>query len=156
MKNYPGKAYAYKCDVSDPASVAECFKWIEEKFGTIHILVNNAGVGRNVMVLDTTKEAETQLHEVLSTNFTGLLQCTREAFRLMKKHDDYGYIININSILGKSTPFLDLDEYSHNLYSPSKFALTSLTEVIRQELIKIKCPRVRVSVRDSKNFQVQY
>jgi NAD(P)-dependent dehydrogenase (short-subunit alcohol dehydrogenase family) len=154
LKNCPGKAYAYKCDVSDPASVTAAFKWIEEKFGSFQILVNNAGIGRNVKVLDLGKEAEHQLNEVLNTNLTGVIQCTRESFRIMQKNDDHGYIININSILGKSTPFLPLDEYSHNLYSPSKFALTSLTEVIRQELIKIKCPRIRISVRHFEVFWI--
>jgi NADP-dependent 3-hydroxy acid dehydrogenase YdfG len=33
-----GKAFAHKCDVSDPKSVTETFKWIEEKFGVVHIL----------------------------------------------------------------------------------------------------------------------
>lgn len=39
-------AYAYRCDVSDMESVKDAFSWIEKKFGSIHILVNNAGIGR--------------------------------------------------------------------------------------------------------------
>jgi len=41
-----GKIYAYKCDVSSLDSIKETFKWIEDKFGVINILVNNAGIGR--------------------------------------------------------------------------------------------------------------
>ena len=40
----PGKVYAYKCDISDQESIKEAFKWIEEQFGFIRILINNAGV----------------------------------------------------------------------------------------------------------------
>ena len=80
-----GKIYAYKCDVSDQESVKAAFKWIEEKFGCIHILINNAGTVRNVKILDEGDEVGRQLNEVINTNVTGLVQCTREAFRLMKK-----------------------------------------------------------------------
>ena len=40
----PGKAYAHKCDVTDQESIKESFKWIEEQFGSIQIMINNAGV----------------------------------------------------------------------------------------------------------------
>lgn len=42
----PGKVYAYHCDVSDLQSIKAAFKWIEEKFGSMNILINNAGCGR--------------------------------------------------------------------------------------------------------------
>jgi len=100
-----GKAYAYKCDVSDPKAVEEAFKWIEEKFGVVNILVNNAGIGRNVGILEEGSEAFFKLNEVINTNLRGLTQCTREAYRLMKKSDDYGLIVNINSIAGHSVRF---------------------------------------------------
>lgn len=41
-----GKVYAHKCDVSDEESVKSAFKWIEDKFGSFQILVNNAGIER--------------------------------------------------------------------------------------------------------------
>lgn len=40
----PGKVYAYKCDVTDQESIKEAFKWIEDQFGSIQIMINNAGV----------------------------------------------------------------------------------------------------------------
>ena len=40
------KAYSYRCDVSDMESVKRAFIWLEEKFGFINILINNAGIGR--------------------------------------------------------------------------------------------------------------
>lgn len=40
------KCYAYECDISNEASVNEVFRDVEKKFGAVHILINNAGIGR--------------------------------------------------------------------------------------------------------------
>jgi NADP+-dependent farnesol dehydrogenase len=139
-----GKAFAYKCDVSDPKSITETFKWIESKFGVVHILVNNAGCGRNVSILDDDEESFRKMNEVIDTNIRGLTQCTREAYKLMKKSDDYGFIININSILGHQLPFAG---FSMNVYPASKYAVTAITETLRQELILADNKKVRVTVK---------
>lgn len=142
LGNTPGKIYARKCDVSDFKSVQEAFKWIENKFGSINILVNNAAISTKGKLLDDSDDVTDKLNAVINTNFTGLVHCTRAAFRLMKKSDDYGMIVNINSVLGHFMPF----PYGPmNLYAPTKFALTALSEVIRQELIAQKNEKVRVT-----------
>jgi NADP+-dependent farnesol dehydrogenase len=41
-----GKVHGYCCDVSSLQSIKDAFKWIEEKFGFVNILVNNAGIGK--------------------------------------------------------------------------------------------------------------
>jgi NADP+-dependent farnesol dehydrogenase len=125
-------AFALKCDVTDPKSVSDSFKGIESKFGVVNILINNGGVCKNVNILDEGEEAFRKMNEVIDTNVRGLVQCTREAFRLMKKSDDYAMIININSIAGHSVPFMT---FPMNLYAPSKFAVTAIIEVIQQELV---------------------
>jgi NADP+-dependent farnesol dehydrogenase len=138
-----GKTFAYKCDVSDPKSVTNTFKWLEDKFGVVNILVNNAGIGRNVAILDDKEESFKKINEVIDTNLRGLVQCTREAFRLMKKSDDYGLIININSILGHYIPFMGM---TMNVYPASKYAVTAISETIRQELVISDNKKVRVTV----------
>jgi len=138
-----GKAYAYKCDVSDPKSVTAAFKWITDKFGVVNILVNNAGIVRSVNILDESDEAFDKMNEVLDTNVRGLTQCTREAYRLMKKSEDYGLIVNINSVAGHIVPNLGM---SMNIYPASKHAVTALTESIRQELVNAGDKKVRVTV----------
>jgi len=137
----PGKIYAHKCDVSDLESVKDAFKWIEAKFDFIHILVNNAGVAYKMQILDDNDVTE-KINAIINTNVTGLVHCTREAVRLMKKSEDYGMIINVGSIVGHSIPFRD---NSLNMYSPSKFAVTAISEVLRQELILQDNKRIRVS-----------
>lgn len=144
-----GKAFAYKCDVSDPKSIKETFKWIESKFGTVHILVNNAGIGRNVYLLDESDEATVKMNEIIDTNIHGLTQCTREAYRLMKKSDDYGYIININSIVGHYVPNMPAPM---SVYPASKHAVTAITDTIRHELVFAGNKKVRVTVSSSLIF----
>lgn len=89
------------------------------------------------------------MNDVIDTNFRGLLHCTREAFRLMKKSDDNCLIVNINSIAGHKTPFLDI---SLNVYGPTKYAVTALNEAIRQELFRAGNRKIRISVSSLNRF----
>lgn len=82
---------------------------------------------------------------IINTNFTGLVQVTRQAFRLIKKSNDYGMIVNINSIAGHIVPYIK-EGQSSNVYFGSKHAVTATTEVLRQELCHMKNDKVRVSV----------
>lgn len=118
----PGKIHAYKCDVSDLQSVKDAFKWIEAKFGIINILINNAGILRNIKIL-TEEDVSDKINEVINTNFTGLVHVTHEAYRLLKKSDDYGMIINVNSNAGHKIPFPLNPSVSHNVYHGTKARL---------------------------------
>lgn len=141
----PGKIYAYKCDVSDLQSIKDTFKMIEEKFGAVHILVNNSGCIRNIKILSDDDVSE-EVEDVIRTNFNGLVHVSREAYKLMKKSNDYGFICNINSNLGHRVPFPFDKNLSHNVYQGSKFAVTATSEVMRQELICEDNDKIRVTV----------
>lgn len=123
-----GQIHACKCDVSDVQSIKEAFKWIEDKFGIIHILVNNAGVIKNIKIL-TDEDVTDKINEIINTNFSGLVHVTREAFQLMKKSNDYGLIVNINSNAGHKISFPMSTNMSHNVYHGTKFAVTATSEV---------------------------
>lgn len=138
----PGKIHGRQCDVADLESVKAAFKWIEEKFGSIHILVNNAGTAFKMQILDESDATTEKLNTVINTNFTGLVHCTREAVRLIKKSDDYGMVINIGSVVGHSIPFRP---NSLNIYAPTKYAVTAVSEVLRQELIIQDNKKIRIS-----------
>lgn len=143
-KALSGKVHAYKCDVSNSESVKAAFTWIEENFGSIHILVNNAGILRNIKFFGESSISK-EVDEVVSTNFTGLVICANEAFRLIKKSNDYGMIININSNAGHRV-FFPPGGITHNVYPGTKFAVTATSEVMRHELILQKNDKVRVTV----------
>lgn len=139
-----GKIHAYKCDVSNLQSIKAAFKWIEETFGVVHIHVNNAGVLRNIKILGD-EDVSDKIEEVINTNFTGLVHCTHEAYKLIKKSEDYGMIININSNAGHRI-FFPSGGISHNVYHGTKFAVTATSEILRQELIMQENDKVRVTV----------
>lgn len=142
-----GQAYALKCDISDPQEVLKAFKWIENKFGVVNILVNNAAIVRSGGILEENEDQFKKANDILDTNVRGLIHCSREAYRLMKKSDDYGLIININSVLGHILPFVGGIMSS---YAASKFAVTALTETIRQELVIANDRKVRITVSKKK------
>ena len=94
----------------------------------------------------TDDNVDESLKQIIDTNFTGLVYATRYAFRLMKKSENYGYIININSIAGHVTPFPADGVSRSNVYHGTKHAVTATTEVLRQELVCMKNDKIRVSV----------
>lgn len=140
-ENCRGKIIARKCDISDYNSMKEAFKWIEENFKVIHILINNAGTGQKENILDFSDEATKSINATIDLNFTNLVHCTREAVRLMKKSNEYGFIVNISSILGHIIPF---PNYT-NIYPATKYAVTAFSEILRQELILANNKLIRVS-----------
>lgn len=137
--------FAHKCDVGDEENVKSIFEWIEKNLGGVHIMVNNAGCQAHTNILD--KNNTRLLKSVVDTNLWGVVFGTREAFQSMKRHNiDNGHIIQINSVLGHAV--LQLGEFaSQNLYSPTKFAVTALTEVVRRELRDLGT-KVKITVRN--------
>uniref|UniRef100_A0A1A9WPM3 Dehydrogenase n=1 Tax=Glossina brevipalpis TaxID=37001 RepID=A0A1A9WPM3_9MUSC len=122
---------AIKCDVTDVESVNEAFKQIFRKFDGIDILVNNAGriVGGQLCTMDI---AEVQ--NILQTNVMGVIHCTQHAFKSMKERNVNGHVIIINSIAGHNVVSGAHGETPvTNVYSPSKYALTAITEIYRRE-----------------------
>ena len=88
---------AIQADVRDPESVAALFRAIEERFGRLDLLFNNAGVNTRGVPLD---ELELDAwRAVLDTGLTGAFLCTKHAFGLMKRQSPRGgRIINNGSI----------------------------------------------------------
>ncbi|XP_061389942.1 farnesol dehydrogenase-like [Musca vetustissima] len=121
--------HAYKCDVSNEDSVKATFSWIIEKFGGIDVLINNAGmlVYNTYLISPDNSEA---IRSTVNTNILGVVWCTREAYRNMTERKFDGHIININSIVGHTLA----DSSGLNIYPSTKYAITAMTEVLRQEL----------------------
>jgi NADP+-dependent farnesol dehydrogenase len=139
--NSAGKIIAHKCDVSDHESRKSAFKWIEENFSVIHVLINNAGSGLMGSVLDNSDEMTAAIERTIDVNFTALVHCTREAVQLMKKSSDFGFIVNVSSIFGHEVPCPN----HSNLYPATKFAVRAMSEIFRQDLIQQECGKIRVT-----------
>ncbi|MDA2667393.1 3-oxoacyl-ACP reductase FabG [Bacillus cereus] len=84
----------YRCDVSNQNEAKSLIEYAVQKFGTLHILVNNAGITRDAMLHKMEKSAWEQ---VLQVNLTGVFYCMQPALLYMRQQG-YGRIINISSI----------------------------------------------------------
>ncbi|XP_063695750.1 farnesol dehydrogenase-like [Culicoides brevitarsis] len=133
--------YPLVCDVSDQKSIEETFSSIQKNFGKIHILINNAGRVRDGTILDMSKSND-DFRGTIDVNLTAAVICTREAFKLMETHEEPGFIININSVLGQMTPQAKF--LPSNVYPATKHALKNFTETIRLELVAKNLKRIRI------------
>lgn len=106
--------------------------------GPIHVLINNAGTGRSKTLLDVKTE---ELQAILNTNVLGLTIATREAVNDMIKNDVNGHVIHVNSVAGHYVPRLP----NYNIYPATKYAVTALTETLRQDLCSIGS-KIKVTV----------
>ncbi|XP_055914560.1 farnesol dehydrogenase [Eupeodes corollae] len=123
------RLHTLKCDVTKECDVNKAFSRIKEKFGGIDVLINNAGIFRQTSLVADDNVAE--LQAVLMTNVMGKVHCTREAFKSMKERNVDGHVVNMNSTWGHKV--VRTEGHSYNMYSPSKHAITALTEAYRQE-----------------------
>ena len=96
IKNLGGKAHKLKFDVSKEDSVSSAFEEIKKINGSIDILINNAGITKDALVMRMKSE---QWDDVLNTNLTGVFLCTKYASKFMMKKRS-GKIINISSVVG--------------------------------------------------------
>jgi NAD(P)-dependent dehydrogenase (short-subunit alcohol dehydrogenase family) len=123
IKQQGGSAMALAADVGDPAAVQSGVEEISRQMGTLHILVNNAGIAGRKM-FEQMSAAEWQ--RVWDTNLNGALHCIRAALPLLKRQG--GTIVNIASV----------EVFSHSrklsAYSASKGALASLSRTLAVEL----------------------
>jgi NAD(P)-dependent dehydrogenase (short-subunit alcohol dehydrogenase family) len=93
----PQRALAVPTDVGDPASVAALFAAVQQRFGRLDLLFNNAGVSSMSTLLEDLPFGEWQAS--VAANLTGTFLCTQQAFKMMKAQTPMGgRIINNGSI----------------------------------------------------------
>jgi 3-oxoacyl-[acyl-carrier protein] reductase len=92
-----GRAIAVEADVRERAAMQAAFDAAEAAFGTVTILVNNAGVAHAGRAIEL---AEEEWRRVLSTNLDAVFYCSQEAARRMLAAGKGGAIVNIASVLG--------------------------------------------------------
>ncbi|KAF2894675.1 hypothetical protein ILUMI_11497 [Ignelater luminosus] len=141
-------------DMTVEDDILNAFKWTKDNLGPIHILVNNASVLRNTTLMTG---STSDWKKVPDTNVLGLCIATREAVKDMRTNNVSGHIVHINSVLGHKVSA----NANVNIYPASKFAVTALTETLRQELhsinLKIKSISpgvVESEIRDAAGFTV--
>ena len=119
---FPGKGVLL--DVRDQAQVDACVAAVEQEFGGIHILVNNAGITRDNLAMRMKDE---EWDAVMETNLKGVFRMCRATMRIMMKARA-GRIINITSVVGHAGNF------GQTNYCAAKAGVSGMSRALAREL----------------------
>jgi glucose 1-dehydrogenase len=132
ISTFGSRAIAIQADVSKEADVTTMFAKALDHFGTLHIVVSNAGLQRDAPFDQMTLE---QWNTVIGINLTGQFLCTREAAREFKRR---GVVSNVSVAAGKiicmSSVHQEIPWAGHANYAASKGGVMLLMKSIAQEL----------------------
>jgi glucose 1-dehydrogenase len=132
IRGFGVQAYAYQADVSVETQVAGMFQDMIKRFGTIDILVANAGLQRDAAITSMTLE---QWNTVLNVNLTGQFLCAREAIREFLRR---GVVPAVSNSAGKiicmSSVHQQIPWGGHANYASSKGGIKQLMESMAQEV----------------------
>jgi 3-oxoacyl-[acyl-carrier protein] reductase len=126
IREQGGQACVGQCDVSDEASVAAFFGQVRNELGPVDVLVNNAGIVRDSLIVYMERASWEQ---VIDTNLGGAFLCIRAVARDMLLRR-WGRIINIVSASG------DVGGIGQASYSASKAGLLGLTRTLAREFAR--------------------
>lgn len=114
----------FQGDVATPEDVAALFEGVGEALGRVEILVNNAGLTRDNLMM---RMKESEFDEVLRTNLKGTYLCTRAALRPMIRAR-WGRIVNISSVVGL------VGNAGQANYAASKAGIIGFTKSVAREV----------------------
>jgi len=124
----------FKLNISDPANVEETMGQVLTEMGGLNILVNNAGITKDQLLLRMKLE---DWDQVLETNLRGVFLTTKQAVKLMLKARAEGSIINITSVIGQT------GNPGQSSYAASKAGIIAFTKSIALEVasrqIRLNC-----------------
>ncbi|XP_077211913.1 NAD(P)-binding Rossmann-fold superfamily protein [Tasmannia lanceolata] len=118
-----GQALTFGGDVSKEADVESMIKTAVDAWGTVDILINNAGITRDTLMMRMKKA---QWQEVIDLNLTGVFLCTQAATKIMMKKRK-GRIVNIASVVGL------VGNIGQANYSAAKAGVIGLTKTVAKE-----------------------
>ncbi len=118
------RAHVFALDLSSEDSIKACAKAVIEQLGRVEILVNNAGITRDILALRMKKR---DWDDVLATNLTGAFLMTQACMGSMLKAR-WGRVINITSVVG------EMGQAGQANYAASKAGLIGLTKSLAREL----------------------
>ena len=123
INEFGGKAYPLQADISNENSVNELIKKVLEKHNKIDVLVNNAGITKDGLLMRMKTD---DWQKVLDLNLSGVFYCTRAVSRQMLKQKS-GRIINITSVVGL------MGNPGQANYSAAKAGVVGLTQSAAKE-----------------------
>jgi NAD(P)-dependent dehydrogenase (short-subunit alcohol dehydrogenase family) len=140
---YPETALGAALDITDPTQIAAVIKQAEEKFGSVDVLINNAGYGYRAAV----EEGEDKdVRALLDTMFFGTVQMIKAVLPGMRSRKS-GTIMNVSSIGGRyAAP-------GSGYYSAAKFALEGMSDALRKEVAPLG---IKVTVIEPGAFRTEF
>lgn len=134
VKSLGSRAETYGINVADVENVTEGIKAIESDFGQIDVLVNNAGITKDGLLM---RMSEEDWDAVLDVNLKGVFLCTKAVMRGMMKQRS-GTIVNIASVIGL------MGNAGQANYAASKGGVISFTKTVAKELASrnVRCNAV--------------
>lgn len=143
VAGYPGSALCLALDVTNEAQINEAVRQAVSRFGSIDVLVNNAGYGYRAAV----EEADmADVQQLFATNFFGTVAMTKAVLPGMRARR-VGAIINVSSMSGR------LALPGSGYYSASKFAVEGLSDALRKEVGPLG---IRVIVVEPASFRTDF
>lgn len=118
------RAESHKVDVSSFADVEQLFAQIIDKYGRVDVLVNNAGITRDTLLM---RMEEKDWDAVINVNLKSVFNCTHAIIRPMIKQRS-GWIVNISSVVGQ------IGNIGQANYSASKAGIMGFTKTIAREV----------------------
>ena len=126
LPEYKDRVMGIWPDLCSPEEVAAAFSSVKERFGSLDILANNAGISSRTSLYDYTVE---EFSKIFDINVKAVFVCTQAAARIMKEQGG-GVIISTSSMVG------EYGQPSGCGYPASKFAVNGLTRSLSRELAK--------------------
>lgn len=124
IKSSGGQAIAVQADVADSGEAANLIEQVIDRFGRLDVLVNNAGITRDGLIIRLSRE---DWDDVLKTNLGGAFNCTQAAAKKMIKQRA-GAIVNVSSIIGV------IGNAGQANYAAAKAGLIGFTKSVAREL----------------------
>ncbi|MFB9887453.1 SDR family oxidoreductase [Balneatrix alpica] len=144
LADYQTEIRIYAANVADEAQVEQTFNQIQQDFGQLHALINNAGITRDGMFIKakdgvvSQKMSLSQWQSVIDVNLTGTFLCGREAACKMIENAQPGCIINISSISRAGN-------IGQTNYSASKAGVAAMTVTWAKELARFGIRSVAIA-----------
>jgi len=137
-KGVEAKFHAYQCDLTKESEIDGMFQWIKTNLSGVDVCINNAGFSTGQSVLDSDWNKTREMYDL---NVLALVKCAKLCISSIEDRGlTDGHVININSGLGH---FVIPRSNTHS-YTATKFAVTAITEGLRQELNQKKS-RIRIT-----------
>ena len=124
LLSYGVDVFLYKCDISDFNAVEEMIKASKEKFGKVDIMINNAGITKDTLLL---RMKEEDFDKVIEVNLKGVFNCLKAITPVMIRQK-CGKIVNLSSVVGL------VGNAGQVNYAASKAGLIGFTKSVAREV----------------------